>query len=81
MLSALTDRRESPTSQQQKKKKGNQAESRQWNSTAQAHIKKVFMLRTKVKRGEPLIKVISKGKHAKIQNESKCIPANPSHSH
>lgn len=52
-----------------KKNKNNQTESRQWSSTAQAHIKKVFVLREKVQRHEPLIKVISKGKHAKTQAE------------
>lgn len=52
-----------------RKKKNNQTESGQWSSTAQAHIKKAFMLREKVQRDEPLITVISKGKHAKTQAE------------
>lgn len=41
-------------------KKSNQIESGKWNSTAQAHIKKVLMLKAKVERDEPLIKEIFK---------------------
>lgn len=67
MLSALIDPREK--SHFRRKKKTNQTESRQWSSTVQAHIKKAFMLREKVQRDEPLITVISKGKHAKTQAE------------
>lgn len=45
---------------------------------------KVFILRAKVQRDEPLIKVVSKGKILQKSgraNKPKCIPANPSHSH